>query len=230
MSALKIGVSPAYFNKKCDEFAKLFDEKLIKQNDQDERKCSGSQTPRAKRVSCHPPQLQLPTLYLGHSLSLCLQAAILRSSTLIQATTASAGVPNLQQRALQSPELGAGWKIPFDNFDIYQRVRGMSEDNQNKDLHWINHLKVTNRVSGNHLPDDRPICEFVADVDNNKMLPTIPEHLAQRNGYITLIERALVEEIPYLAFCKDAVVSHIPNRHQREMALKSEKVRCQLNS
>ena len=97
-----------------------------------------------------------------------------------QATTASAGAPNLQQSALQSPELGAGWRIPFHNFDIYQRVRGMSEDNQNKDLHWIKHLKVTNRVSGNPFPDDRPICEFVADVVN-KMLPTIPEHLAQRN-------------------------------------------------
>ena len=187
-----------------------------------------------QRVSCHPSQVQLPTLYLGHSLSLCLQAAKPSiehtDPSNYQATTASAGVPNLQQSALQSPELDAGWKIPFDNFDIYQRVRGMSEDNQNKDLHWIKHLKVTNRVSGNHLPDDRPICEFVADVDNNKMLPTIPEHLAQRNDYITLIERAPMEEIPYLAFCKVAVVSHIPHRHQREMALKSEKVRCQFSS
>lgn len=32
----------------------------------------------------------------------------------------------------------------------------MTEDNQNKDLHWVNHVKITNRVSGNHLPDDKP--------------------------------------------------------------------------
>ena len=46
-------------------------------------------------------------------------------------------------------EIGPGWKIAFGNLDIFQRVREMTEDNQNKDHHWINHVKVTNRVSGN---------------------------------------------------------------------------------
>ena len=104
----------------------------------------------------------------------------------------------------------------------------MSEDNQNKDLHWINHLKVTNRVSGNHLLEDKPICEFVADLDNSKLLPTIPEHVAQRANYISLIKRVLTEEITCLAFCKDVVDQHIPHRHMREMSSKSEKVRIKL--
>ena len=46
-------------------------------------------------------------------------------------------------------EIGPGWKIALDNLDIFQRVREMTEDNKNKDHHWINHVKVTNRVSGN---------------------------------------------------------------------------------
>ena len=39
-------------------------------------------------------------------------------------------------------EIGPGWKIAFDNLDIFQRVREMTEDNQNKDHHWINNVKV----------------------------------------------------------------------------------------
>ena len=122
-------------------------------------------------------------------------------------------------------EIGPGWKIAFDNLDIFQRVREMTEDNQNKDHHWINHVKVTNRVSGNHLPDDNPLCESVMELDNYKVIPTGPDHISQRGNYIRLMERVLTEEIPYLSFCKDVVTSHIPHRHAKQMSAKSEKVR-----
>jgi len=100
----------------------------------------------------------------------------------------------------------------------------MTEDNQNKDHHWINHVKVTNRVSGNHLPDDKPICDSVMDLDNYKIIPTVPQHISQRGNYILLIERVITEEIPCLSFCKDVVTMHIPHSHSKEMATKSEKV------
>ena len=122
-------------------------------------------------------------------------------------------------------EIGPGWKIAFDNLDIFQRVREMTEDNQNKDHHWINHVKVTNRVSGNHLPDDNPLCDSVMELENYKVIPTGPDHISQRGNYIRLLERVLTEEIPYLSFCKDVVTSHIPHRHAKEMTTKSEKVR-----
>ena len=121
--------------------------------------------------------------------------------------------------------IGPGWKIAFDNLDIFQRVREMTEDNQNKDHHWINHVKVTNRVSGNHLPDDKPLCDSVMELENYKVIPTGPDHISQRGNYIRLIERVLTEEIPYLSFCKDVVTSHIPHHHAKEMTVKSEKVR-----
>ena len=122
-------------------------------------------------------------------------------------------------------EIGPGWKIAFDNLDIFQRVREMTEDNQNKDHHWINHVKVTNRVSGNHLPDDNPLCDSVMELDNYRVIPTGPDHISQRGNYIRLMERVLTEEIPYLSFCKDVVTSHIPHRHVKEMSTKSKKVR-----
>lgn len=39
-------------------------------------------------------------------------------------------------------DFGPGWKVVFDNFDIYQRVRDMTEQNQNRDIHWLNHIKI----------------------------------------------------------------------------------------
>lgn len=68
--------------------------------------------------------------------------------------------------AVRQSTIGPGWKIAFDNIDIYQRVREMTEDNQNKDLHWVDHVTITNRVSGNHLPDDKPTLDSVMQLDN----------------------------------------------------------------
>lgn len=122
--------------------------------------------------------------------------------------------------------IGLGWKIAFDNLDIFQRVRHMREDNQNKDHHWINHTKVTNRISGNHLQDDKPICKSVMELDNVKIIPTYPQHISQRGDYILIKERILTEEIPCLTFCRNVVTMHIPHCHSSEMSNKSEKV-CQ---
>ena len=121
-------------------------------------------------------------------------------------------------------EIGPGWKIAFDNLDIYifQKVREMTEDNQNKDHHWVNHVKVTNKVSGNHLPDEKPILDSVMDLDNYKIIPTVPEHISQRGNYIILIERIITEEIPCLAVCKDGVTTHIPHCYSKEMSAKTE--------
>ena len=128
--------------------------------------------------------------------------------------------------AVRQSTIGPGWKIAFDNMDIYQRVREMTEDNQNKDLHWVNHVKITNRVSGNHLPDDKPTLDSVMQLDNCKVILSIPDHISHRGNYIVLIERILTEEIVCLSFCTDVVAGHIPHRHSKEMMMKSEKVQC----
>ena len=95
-------------------------------------------------------------------------------------------------------DFGPGWKIVFDNFDMYQGVHDMTEDNQNKDIHWVNHVKVSNRVSGNELPDDKPIKNGLSDLDNSKVVPSAIEHIYQRANYVNLVSRVLVEKIPNL--------------------------------
>jgi len=116
------------------------------------------------------------TLHGGFSTDMSVCSEPLRSNT-----TSSIAAPK---------EIGPGWKIAFDNINIFQKVREMTEDNQNKDHHLINHVRVTNRVSGNHLPDDKPLCDSVLDLDNYKVIPTVPEHISQSGNYILLISVA----------------------------------------
>ena len=112
-------------------------------------------------------------------------------------------------------------------FDMFQKVRDMSEDRQNKDIHWVNHNKIVNRVSANHLANDGPICDL-DDVDNSKLIPCVSDNISQRREYITLVERIVVSSIPYLSFCTDIVSQHIPQNtarsHHINTAIKSDKV------
>ena len=99
----------------------------------------------------------------------------------------------------------------------------MTEDNQNKDIHCVNHNAVKNRVSGNHLPDDVSRLD-VAELNNDKLLPNYMDHLMQKSDYVILVERVLTEEIPCLGFCNDMVRKHIVHPHSKELAERTEKV------
>lgn len=116
-----------------------------------------------------------------------------------------------------------GRKLVFDNFDFKQQVHSMTEQHQNIDVHWVTHLSVENRVSGNHLSSAKPAADAVMQMENGVCLPTRHEHHLQRENYITLTERAIVE-IPCLECLKRVVCKHIPHQYSKEMAEKSEMV------
>ena len=244
LSALRLGVSPSFYNKKADEFGLLYNAKMVCQKKNDEAllaSCIGedlfqeeSLPPTVAQISPAQRSSSEVTNQYGNANHVMTGSASFHtlpavSSNLhgglntdtsvcrepLRSSTGSIGTPK---------EIGPGCKIAFDNIDIFQKVREMTEDNQNKDHHWINHVKVSNRISGNHLPDDKPLCDSVLDLDNYKVIPSVPEHISQRGNYILLIERVMAEEIPCLSFCKDVVTAHIPHCHSKEMSAKSEKV------
>ena len=90
--------------------------------------------------------------------------------------------------------LSPGCKYVIDNFDLYQKVRRMTQSNQNLDIHWVNLNRIINRVSGNHLPDSMPT-QDILQLENAKIIPTANEHVLQRSNYIILIEQILVSSI-----------------------------------
>jgi chromosome segregation ATPase len=50
-----------------------------------------------------------------------------------------------------------GYAIAFDNVDIHVKRRDMTLQAQNKDIHWVNHIMLENRVSGNCLSTNQMI-------------------------------------------------------------------------
>ena len=117
-----------------------------------------------------------------------------------------------------------GRKLVFDNFDFKQHVHNMTEDHQNVDVHWVSHVAVENRVSGNHLSREKPCTDDLLQLENGLCLPSRREHHFQRENYITLAERAIVE-LPCLEFLKPVTCKHIPHQYRKEMSEKSEIVR-----
>ena len=69
----------------------------------------------------------------------------------------------------------SGRKLVFDNFDFRQEVHYMTQDHQNVDVHWVTHMAVENRVSGNSLLSNRPVCQ-VNELENGQCLPGRHEH------------------------------------------------------
>ena len=56
------------------------------------------------------------------------------------------------------------------------------------------------------------------------MLPNAKDHLKNRDDYIVLVQRILVEHIPALNFLTGAVQKHIPHIYSKEMAQPTTKV------
>ena len=119
-----------------------------------------------------------------------------------------------------------GRKIVFDNLDMYIQPHQTSEDNQNQDLHWVSVMATENRISGNHLPSEKPNqTESISNMDNAKFLPSKRELENQRSNYATLISRVLTKHIDCLSFLDDVAVKHIPHQYSKETSKPTETVR-----
>lgn len=68
------------------------------------------------------------------------------------------------------------------------------------------------RVSSRHLDDSKPIVSDIKDFDNINYLMSKDELEWQRNDYIILVARVLLEFFPSLGPLRDVVPSHILHR------------------
>jgi hypothetical protein len=121
------------------------------------------------------------------------------------------------------PKPSPGFKLTIDNVDYHQTVHYMTEEHQNVDKHYVTVNATTNRVSGNHL-STTPRLDGILKMENGKCIPNYIEQKAQRDNYITRVQRILVENIRCLAFAKDVVQKHIPHKYSKEMAKSTNSV------
>ena len=110
-----------------------------------------------------------------------------------------------------------GFKLTVDNVDYTQNVHYMTENHQNKDRHDVSINATANRVSANHLSDNGPTCSM-DQLENGKCIPSHIKQKAQRQNYITLVKRVIVDNVPCLAFGKELVEKHIPHQYMKETA------------
>ena len=116
-----------------------------------------------------------------------------------------------------------GRKITFDNFDIYQVVHHMTEQNQNKDKHYVTAMSTENRISGTHLSRTAPVGDIVT-MENGKCVPNHAEHQKQKENYVVLVSRIITAHIQCLKPLEGVVVKHIPHQNKKETAQPTETV------
>jgi hypothetical protein len=113
--------------------------------------------------------------------------------------------------------------IAFDNIDFHLKRRNMIMTSQNRDIHWVNHVMIENRVSGNHLSSKGPKAD-IHDIPNIVFLPSVVDQRQQGLNYTVLVLRILSDYFDAFAEFKDVYVKYIPHKYSKEMSEKSDKV------
>lgn len=121
------------------------------------------------------------------------------------------------------PSSHPGFSIPFDNIDVTIGRRHMTIAHQNQDCHWVNHIYVQNRVSGNYLPASG-CSQDIDKLDNIDILVSSQDEKKQKFEYGILVSRFLVEHFKQFEFLKKVCILHITHRYTKEMGTKSVKV------
>ena len=113
------------------------------------------------------------------------------------------------------------FKIILNNIDLNISTRDMTSERQNRDIHWVNHSAVRNRVTSY---DSSKRQTNISELDNCTILPSIYDHEKIRKDYIHLVNKVIVWHIPCLNFLQPVCPLHIPHKYTAEMSKKSEKV------
>ena len=111
-----------------------------------------------------------------------------------------------------------GQKLTIDNIDYRKEVHYMTTDHQTEDVQYLT-------VSGNHLSSLTPV-NGLKEMYNGLCIPNRFEQSAQRENYISLVERIIVSYVPCMRFLKDVVVQHIPHQYSAEVKSPTETVSC----
>lgn len=122
-----------------------------------------------------------------------------------------------------------GMKLTLDNIDISQKTHDMTELHQNPDAHYCTFMSTKNRIAGNHLANDKPICEL-SKLENGSFCPSKLEHMEQQKNYVDLVSRLLADGLPCLEPLKYVVRQHIPHKYSKEMKNPTDTVSLVLQS
>ena len=121
-----------------------------------------------------------------------------------------------------------GRKMVFDNLDYSQEVHWMTEDHQNTDCHFVTAVLTEKRMAGKELSTETPQ-SVLLEMENGNCLPSALDNARQRDNYVKLVERIIVNNIPCLEYLASACTNHIPHQYSGEMRKKTDTVSMDSN-
>jgi hypothetical protein len=116
-----------------------------------------------------------------------------------------------------------GFKLTIYNVDYKHNVHYMTEKHENNAKHCVSINATVNSVSANHSSDEST-ASGINQVENGKGIPNHFEQKAQRDNYIALVQREIVEHVSCLGFGKDLSEKHIPHIYTKETSQPTDSV------
>lgn len=120
-------------------------------------------------------------------------------------------------------DMHPGYSFTGDNVDMIVKPRQMMKSNQNKDYHMFQYVAYENRISANHLPDEKPIAD-IKSIPLTTFLPSVQEQESLAEEFTTLVGQKWSEYIPALKWFGDHLPDHIHHKHIEEVKKKTNKV------
>ena len=104
----------------------------------------------------------------------------------------------------------------------------MTEDHQNTDCHFVTAVLTEKRMPGKELSTETPQ-SVLLEMENGNCLPCALDNARQRDNYVKLVERIIVNNIPCLEYLASACTNHIPHQYSGEMRKKTDTVSMDSN-
>ena len=105
---------------------------------------------------------------------------------------------NLSSIIKAKVDSGQELRVVFDNFDFRILTNIILCNHRNSDMHWIAQYVTFDSVPSSQLDDLKPIVPDNKDFDNVNYLMSKTELDQQRDNYIILVARVLIELFPAL--------------------------------
>ena len=120
-------------------------------------------------------------------------------------------------------DMHPGYSFTGDNVDMILKPRQMMKSNQNKDYHMFQYVAYENRISANHLADEKQITD-ISKMPLTTFLPSVQEQEILAEELTTLVGLKWAEHIPSLKWFDKHLPDHIYHKHMEDVKKKTNKV------
>lgn len=149
----------------------------------------------------------------------CVVDNVTRNDSYIPTTEISPPLPssiNVQQAETKKEILRCSYQVIGDNLDFFVKVKHMSNENQNRSIHWFNLMGVPLRITGSDLDNTKSL-KPVSQLRNTDFIPSANLSKALINDMIPLVARIIVTHMPAFSEFRKCIPWHIEHKYSTKM-------------